>query len=65
VPDNLAFSPDAETRGPADMQAEPAWLMPAEWSEPLAERLIQSFSRWAGVAAFVGATGALAWLIFG
>lgn len=62
--DNLVFSREAETRGPADTQAEPVWLMPAEWREPLSERLVQSFSRWAGVAAFLAAISGAGWLIF-
>jgi hypothetical protein len=63
--DNLVFSRDAEARGSADAQAEPVWLMPAELSEPFGERLVQTVSRWAGVTAFIAATGVVGWLIIG
>jgi hypothetical protein len=46
------------------MQAEPLWLMPADFREPIAERMIEAGSRWAGIASFVVALGAIGlWLI--
>lgn len=41
------------------------WLMPADVvRDPLSERVIQAGSRWAGIASFVVALGAvLLWLL--
>lgn len=62
--ENLMVARDADA-GPADqMQAEPMWLMPADLREPIAERLVQAGSRWAGIASFVVALGAVGlWLL--
>ena len=45
-------------------QAKPLWLMPADLREPASERLVQALSRWAGIASFVVALGAVGlWLL--
>lgn len=55
---------DADAGSADHVQAEPMWLMPADLGEPIAERLIQAGSRWAGIASFVVALGAVGlWLL--
>lgn len=59
----LVMASDAET-GVAEQARAPMWLMPADVSEPLSERMIQAGSRWAGIASFVVALGAIGlWLL--
>jgi len=62
--DNLMMARDAEA-SPAERQAEPMWLMPADLREPIAERIIQAGSRWAGIASFVVALGAFGLWVMG
>jgi len=62
--ENLAMASDAEAGLAERGQAEPMWLMPADFREPIAERLIETGSRWAGIASFVVALGAVGlWLL--
>jgi hypothetical protein len=64
VADNLVMARDADAGSADQVQAEPMWLMPADLGEPIAERLIQAGSRWAGIASFVVALGAVGlWLL--
>ncbi|TGX50426.1 hypothetical protein E5A73_18665 [Sphingomonas gei] len=61
--DNLMMASD-DTGSAEQLQAEPLWLMPADFREPIAERLIETGSRWAGIASFVVALGAIGlWLM--
>lgn len=63
--ENLAVARDANARSADQAQAEPMWLMPVDMvRDPLSERVIQAGSRWAGIASFVVALGAvLLWLL--
>lgn len=59
----LVMASDADA-GAEQARAEPMWLMPADIGDPLSERLIQGASRWAGIASFVVALGAVGlWLL--
>ncbi|NIJ19236.1 hypothetical protein FHS95_000905 [Sphingomonas naasensis] len=60
----LVMANDADARVAEQAQAQPMWLMPADVNEPLSERLVQAGSRWAGIASFVVALGAVGlWLL--
>jgi hypothetical protein len=62
--DNLVMASDVDVRAAEQGQAEPMWLMPADFREPITERMIETGSRWAGIASFVVALGAVGlWLI--
>ena len=64
VAEHLTMAGDAEALAADQAQAEPLWLRAADLDEPLAERLIQAGSRWAGIASFVVGLGAVAlWLL--
>jgi hypothetical protein len=55
---------DADAGSADNARAEPMWLMPADLGEPIAERVIQAGSRWAGIASFVVALVAIGlWLL--
>lgn len=56
--------PAKDAEGIAFDQATPLWLMPADLREPTSERVIRAVSRWAGIASFVVALGAVGlWLL--
>ena len=60
----LVMASDADAGAAEQAQAEPMWLMPADLRDPFSERLIQGASRWAGIASFVVALGAIGlWLL--
>ena len=59
----LVMASDADA-GAAE-QAQPMWLMPADIDEPFSERVIQAGSRWAGIASFVVALGAVGFWLLG
>ncbi len=62
--ENLVMARDADAGAAEQGQAEPMWLMPADIREPFAERIIEIGSRWAGIASFVVALGAVGlWLL--
>lgn len=62
--ENWLMARDADAGSADNAQAEPMWLMPADLREPIAERLIQAGSRWAGIASFIVALGAVGlWLL--
>ena len=56
---------DADAGAARMGQAEPMWLMPADYREPIADRLIETGSRWAGIASFVVALGAVGFWLLG
>ncbi|AQR72323.1 hypothetical protein [Sphingomonas sp. LM7] len=62
--ENLVMARDADAGSADRVQAEPMWLMPADFREPISERMIQAGSRWVGIASFVVALGAVGlWLL--
>jgi hypothetical protein len=63
--DKLVMANEADARVAEQGQAEPMWLMPADFREPIAERLIETGSRWAGIASFVVALGAVGFWLMG
>ncbi|MDT8759803.1 hypothetical protein MZO42_13960 [Sphingomonas psychrotolerans] len=62
--DNLVMASDTDARA-TEGQAEPMWLMPADFREPIAERMVETGSRWAGIASFVVALGAVGFWLMG
>jgi hypothetical protein len=64
VAENLMTASDVDAGSAKQGQAEPMWLMPADFREPIADRMIEAGSRWAGIASFVVALGAIGlWLL--
>ena len=62
--DKLVMARDSDAGSAEQIQAEPMWLMPAHSREPIANRMIEAGSRWAGIASFVVALGAIClWLM--
>lgn|GEM_PF-7005988 len=60
----LVMASDVDAGAAEQAQAKPLWLMPADIRDPFSERLIQVGSRWAGIASFVVALGAIGlWLL--
>jgi hypothetical protein len=64
VVDNLAVARDADARS-AEIPRKESWLLAPELREPLAECMIQTGSRWAGIITFFAAIGAVGYWLLG
>ncbi|ATY30621.1 hypothetical protein CVN68_00280 [Sphingomonas psychrotolerans] len=63
--ENLMVASDADAGAAKMGRAEPMWLMPADFREPITDRMIEAGSRWAGIASFVVALGAIGFWLLG